>query len=134
MYRLIDSDIHHLDNCNCTKVINNNIRVIGRGIVSVEPDSAEVIIGVITQDASLSEAQEENSRVTNEVINSINEIGITTKYIQTQDYNIRSVFDYIDGKQVFRGYEISNYLELLLKNIDITGEVIDTAVKMVQIV
>lgn len=129
MYKLIDSDSYHLANYNCTKAINNNIRVIGRGVISVEPDSAEVIIGVITQDALLSKAQEENSRVTNEVINSINEIGILPKYIQTQDYNIRSVYDYIDGKQVFRAYEISNYLKVTIKNIDIAGEVIDTAVK-----
>ena len=129
MYKLIDSDSYHLANCNCTKVINNTIRVIGRGIISVEPDSAEVIIGVITQDELLSEAQEENSRVTNDVINSINEIGVLPKYIQTQDYNIRSVYDYIDGKQVFRAYEVSNYLKVTIKNIDIAGEVIDTAVK-----
>ena len=129
MYKLINSDIHHLANCNCTKVINNNIRVIGRGIISVEPDSAEVIIGVITQDTLLSEAQEENSRVTNEVINSMNKIGVLPKYIQTQDYNIRSVYDYLDGKQVFRAYEVSNHLKVIIKNIDIAGEVIDAAVK-----
>lgn len=42
--------------------------------------------------------------------------------MQTQDYNIRAVYDYIDGKQVFKGYEVSYYLKIIVKNIDIVGE------------
>ena len=49
--------------------------------------------------------------------------------MQTQDYNIRPVYDYVDGKQVFKAYEVSNQLKIIIKNIDIVGEVIDTAVK-----
>ena len=51
------------------------------------------------------------------------------KYIQTQNYNIRPNYDYIDGKQVFRGYEVSNNLKVLIRNINFAGEIIDTAVK-----
>ena len=37
----------------------------------MKPDAAEVIIGVITENAQLEVAQEENARITQQVINSI---------------------------------------------------------------
>lgn len=101
MNKAISSDNYHLSSCDCTKIVNNNIKVLGKGEISIEPDSAEIILGVITENLSLSAAQEENSKVVNQIINSLNEIGISSKYMQTQDYNIRAVYDYIDGKQVF---------------------------------
>jgi len=57
------------------------------------------------------------------------EAGVLPKYIQTKTYNIRPNYDYIDGRQVFRGYEVSNYLKILISNINFAGEIIDTAVK-----
>jgi uncharacterized protein YggE len=123
MYRLVDSD----DSCN-TKYCNK-FKVFGKGIISIKPDAAEATIGVITENSQLEIAQEENARITQKVINSMIEIGVLPQYIQTQNYNIRPNYDYIDGKQVFRGYEVSNYLKVLISNISFSGEIIDTVVK-----
>ena len=123
MYRLVDSDDY------TSSKYDNKFKVFGKGTVSVKPDSAEVTIGVITENAQLELAQEENARVTQNVINSLMKMGILPKYIQTQNYNIRPNYDYIDGRQVFRGYEVSNYLKVLISNINFAGEIIDTAVR-----
>ncbi|HEY5524085.1 MAG TPA: SIMPL domain-containing protein [Clostridium sp.] len=128
MYGLGDSDNYRLDDYASTKY-GNRFKVFGKGTVSVKPDSAEATIGVITENSQLEVAQEENATVTEQVINSIIEIGVLPKYIQTQNYNIRPNYDYIDGRQVFRGYEVSNYLKVLIGNINFAGEIIDTAVK-----
>ena len=128
MFRLVDSDNYNLPDYANSKC-GNKFKVFGKGTVSVKPDTAEVIIGVISENVQLQVAQEENTNATAKVINSIKEIGVLPKYIQTQNYNIRPNYDYIDGRQVFREYEVSNYLKVLISDINYAGEIIDTAVK-----
>jgi len=128
MFRLIDSDTYSVGNCagiNC----GNKLQVFGKGTVSVKPDTAEIVIGVITENVQLEIAQAENANTTQQVINSIEGIGILPKYIQTQNYSIRPNYDYINGSQIFRGYEVSNYLKVIIRDITFAGEIIDTAVK-----
>lgn len=126
MSLLRDSDNHNLDYAS-TKG-GNRLKVLGKGSVSVRPDAAEVIIGVVTENVQLEIAQQENARITTQVINSIKAKGVASKYIQTQNYNIRANYDYINGRQVFRGYEVSNNIRVIIRNISTVGEIIDTAV------
>jgi len=128
MFRLIDSDNYGLDDYARNKS-DNRFKVFGKGAVTIKPDAAELVIGVITENSQLEIAQEENANKTQQVINSVLRMGLLAKYIQTENYNIRSNYDYIDGKQVFRDYEVSNNLKILIRNIDLAGEIIDTAVK-----
>jgi len=90
MYGLGDSDNYSLADYASTKC-GNRFKVFGKGTVSVKPDVAEAVIGVITENAQLEVAQEENAKATQQVINSIMEIGVLPKYIQTQNYNIRPI-------------------------------------------
>ena len=125
---LRDSNNYKLDDYISGKN-HSRLKVFGKGSINVKPDAAEVGIGVITENIQLEAAQEENAKITTEVINSIKAIGVLPKYIQTHNYNIRPTYDYIEGKQVFRGYEVSNNLKILIRNIDLVGEIIDIAVK-----
>ncbi|AGX43520.1 SIMPL domain-containing protein [Clostridium saccharobutylicum] len=129
MYRLEYNDICKLNDYNSEKCENNRVRVFGQGIVNVKPDAAQVVIGVVTENLELEAAQGDNARITSQVINSIWGLGILPQYIQTQNYNIRPNYDYVNGKQVFRDYEVTNSLNILIRNINSVGEVIDTAVK-----
>lgn len=126
MHVLGDNNNYNLNNSTRGK---NRLRVVGKGTLNVRPDSAEVVVGVITENTQLEVAQEENADIAQQVINSIRAIGVPLKNIKTQNYNIRTIYDYINGRQIFRGYEIINNLEILISNIDTLGEVIDTAVK-----
>ena len=128
MYRVGDSYDYNLDDYDSAKY-GNKLKVFGKGILSVKPDVADVVLGVITENIQLEVAQQENAKITKQVINSIEEIGVLPKNIQTQNYNIRSNYDYINGKQIFRGYEVSNNLNVIITNINSAGEIIDTAVK-----
>ena len=125
---LRDSNNYKLDDYISGKN-HSRLKVFGKGSINVKPDAAEVGIGVITENIQLEAAQEENAKITTQVINSIKAIGVLPKYIQTHNYNIRPTYDYIEGKQVFRGYEVSNNLKILIRNIDLVGEIIDIAVK-----
>ena len=107
----------------------NRLKVFGGGIVNAKPDKAEIAIGVITENKQLELAQKENAKITQQVIDSIKSMGVLEKDIQTKNYNIRTKYDYIDGKQEFRGYEVTNYLKVVVRNINDVGERIHTAVK-----
>jgi uncharacterized protein YggE len=128
MFRLINNDDYSLDDFSRSGQ-HNKLEVFGKGVVTVKPDSAEVVIGVRTENPQLEIAQEDNARITENVISSITKVGVLPKYIQTQNYNIRTNYDYIEGKQVFRGYEVNNNLKVLIRNLELAGEIIDTAVK-----
>jgi uncharacterized protein YggE len=83
------------------------IKVTGEGELAVPPDSASVNLGVITESKQLITAQQQNSLDVAKVINSLISLGITKNHIQTFDYRIESDYDYEEGKQIFRGYKIT---------------------------
>ncbi|MDR3597330.1 SIMPL domain-containing protein [Clostridium sp.] len=128
MYRFEDIDNYSLRDYYGIKG-GKKLKIFGKGTVNAKPDVAEVVIGVITENVQLEAAQEENAKITQQVINSIIEIGVLPEYIQTQNYNVRADYDYINGKQVFKGYEVSNNLKVTITEINSAGEIIDTAVR-----
>lgn len=108
---------------------NRLISVVGNSKIEVEPDYAELQIQVMTQAVELQEAQRENAVKMNRVIQSLLELGIDRSDIQTAFYNVTPRYDYIQGKQVFRGYEVTNAITVKVENINSVGVVIDTAIK-----
>jgi len=57
------------------------------------------------------------------ILNDLYNIGIDQEDIQTIDISIRKVYDYEEGKQIFRGYEVVHILRVTVRNIDQVGEV-----------
>ena len=103
--------------------------VIGNGSLSVEPNIVQIQLEVRTENKQLSQAQKENSYGMNQVIESLLELGIARENIQTISYTIFPQYDYIEGKQVFRGYEVTNAITVKITSIQEVGNVIDVAVQ-----
>ncbi|NYF25361.1 SIMPL domain-containing protein [Sporosarcina sp. JAI121] len=103
--------------------------VTGIGDLSIEPNIAQVQLAVNTENKDLSVAQQENAYVMNQVIESLLELGISRENIQTTTYNISPQYDYVEGKQVFRGYQVTNAITVKITNIEQVGNVIDVAVQ-----
>lgn len=116
-----------IDNFDLKKP-GNILKVMGEGIVNLKPDIAQVVIGVITENVKLKESQNENTRIVNGIISSLTNMGIKSSDMQTTNYTVRIKNDYVDGKEIFRGYEVSNYLKISVTDIDSVGEVIDVSV------
>ncbi|MFB5195520.1 SIMPL domain-containing protein [Neobacillus sp. KR4-4] len=108
---------------------SNLIKVSGEGEIDVQPDSALVNLGIITESKQLITAQQQNSAEATKVIDSLIELGITKNHIQTFDYRIESDYDYDQGKQIFRGYKITHILKVIIDDLSIIGKVVDTAVQ-----
>ncbi|QFF97627.1 DUF541 domain-containing protein [Psychrobacillus glaciei] len=105
------------------------ITVTGNGKISVQPNYVQIQIEVITEGKDVSIAQQENANIMNRVIQSILALSIPKEDIQTAAYNVFPNYDYIEGKQVLRGYEVTNAINVKLKDTSQIGTVIDTAVQ-----
>ncbi|KON87088.1 hypothetical protein AF332_09885 [Sporosarcina globispora] len=106
----------------------NILRVSGEGKLAVQPDQANIKLGVVTEDEELQNAQEQNAAAISNIKKSLNDIGITDKQIQTSDFTIFPQYDFVDGKQIFRGYRVEHILSITVNEIEDTGLVVDTAV------
>lgn len=113
----------------CMVYNNCRLKVEGKGIIVAEPDKVTAILGVLTENVQLETAQKENAETVSSVINSLIRLGVPKEAIQTQAYNIEPVYDYIDGKQVFREYRVVHNLKVDIKNVGMAGKIIDAAVE-----
>lgn len=105
------------------------IKVSGEGELAIQPDSAAVNLGVITEKKELIAAQKQNSLEVTKVINSLLSLGISENQLQTFDYRIESDYDYDQGKQIFRGYKITHILQVKIDDLLLVGKIVDTAVQ-----
>ena len=110
---------------------NNNytLTVEGKGEVRVVPDQALLSVGVVTENEQLLPAQQENTIKSNQIISAVKQLGIEDTSIKTTLYNIQPKYEYIDGKTIFKGYQVEHQLEILIKEIAKVGEIIDAAFK-----
>jgi uncharacterized protein len=106
----------------------NILRVSGEGKLAVQPDQANIKLGVLTEDKELLKAQEQNAAAISSVKKALNAIGITDQQIKTSDFTIFPQYDFVDGKQIFRGYRVEHILGITVDEIENTGLVVDTAV------
>ena len=102
--------------------------VTGNGEIAAEPDYVQIQVEVRTQGKEVSTAQQENSQIMNRVIGSLMALNIPREDIQTAHYSISPMYDYVDGRQSFRGYEVQNVITVKIMDISQAGIVIDTAV------
>ncbi|MEO4054773.1 SIMPL domain-containing protein [Solibacillus sp. CAU 1738] len=105
------------------------LTVTGNGKVNAKASYVQVQLEVITKGEDVSKPQQENAIIMNRVIQSILELNIPREDIQTVAYNIAPIYEYIEGKQIFKGYEVSNAINVKIKDISQVGTVIDTAVE-----
>lgn len=103
--------------------------MIGEGSVLVQPDMAQIVLGVETENKVLREAQSENAQKISTIIQALRNIGIQEEHIQTDNFTIFPMYDFLDGKQVFRGYRVEHLLRVTVIDIKKIGLVVDTAVE-----
>ncbi|WP_107948672.1 SIMPL domain-containing protein [Lysinibacillus parviboronicapiens] len=105
------------------------ITVTGNGKVLAAASYVQLQIEVSTQGENVQEAQQENANIMYRVLQSILALNIPRENVQTAAYNIAPIYDFVDGKQVFKGYEVSNAITVKIPDTNQVGAVIDTAVQ-----
>lgn len=102
-----------------------SITVSGTGSVSVKPDMVSIKFVVRNTGWNCPQAAERNAINTTNTINAIKEAGIPESDISTYDYSITQ-----DNSHSYAGeYSVRNTIAVIIRNIELTGKVIDAAVK-----
>ncbi|MGC5324367.1 SIMPL domain-containing protein [Brevibacillus sp. SYSU BS000544] len=104
------------------------IEVVGEGRISTAPDQAIITLGVMTEGQNLEAVQKENNEKTANIIRSLMAMGIPKEDIKTSEYRIDTMYDYVEGRQIFRGYRVTHLLQITINQVGLTGRVVDTAV------
>lgn len=112
-----------MDACTC------RLKLEGTGTVRVEPDVAAAVLGVVTEGLQLGEVQRENAAKIAQVVDTLVSMGVDKSDIQTQAYTIEPRYDYVEGKQIFRGYRVVHNLSVTIREPARSGDVIDAAVR-----
>lgn len=107
----------------------HTINVNGTATIKVTPDIATISFGVQTQDVSSKKAQTDNATLMAAVTKALKAAGITDKDMQTSGYYINPQYSYgekADQNKV-TGYQVSNSVNVTVKDISKVGAIIDTA-------
>ncbi len=113
----------------CVEPCACDLKVEGTGRVKVRPDIAVAELGAVTENRQLGTAQEENAASMTSIIRTLNGMGIPPADIQTSTYSITPQYDYIEGRQVFRGYRVEHMLRVTIRDTARIGTIVDSAVQ-----
>lgn len=102
-----------------------SITVSGSGSVTVKPDMVSMKFIVRNSGWNCPQVAEKNAVLTKSALEAIREIGIPASDISTYDYSITQ-----DNTHSYAGeYTARNTIAVVVRNIDMTGKVIDAAIK-----
>ena len=100
------------------------ITVSGTGVVTLPADQLTVRFLVRTSEWNVNFAREKNAETTTKVIAKIKEAGVLDGDVTTVDYRITQ-----DNSNSYPGkYTVVNYVQVLIRDIDNAGTIIDNAV------
>jgi uncharacterized protein YggE len=102
--------------------------VSGTGIVKATPDQAFVTFAVESRSKNPKEAQTQNANSMASVHSRLLALGLPKDAIRTLSYDLSLESDWVNGRQVPRGYVARNTIEARVDDITRVGEIIDGAI------
>lgn len=108
----------------------NDITVTGESNIKATPDLVSVYFNAQTSGNTSKEANDKNSEMVDKIIVALVKQGFERKDIQTEGFNIYEDFDWINNKQVSKGYKATHQIKIQLTTNGSSkiGEVIDAGV------
>jgi uncharacterized protein YggE len=100
----------------------------GEGVVKAAPDQAWVMLAVESRSKNPKDAQAQNAKAMTSVQERLIAAGLPKDAIRTRSYDLNLESDWVNGRQVPRGYIARNTIEVRLDDITRVGEVIDIAI------
>ena len=101
------------------------ITVNGEAKRAVVPDEAHVYVAVQAKSAKLANAKAEHDKKLKSLLKLAGDMGIEEKYRKTQHSSVHPEYDYIDGRQKFRGYMVSSAIDLTVKKTETIGDLME---------
>ena len=102
----------------------DTIAISAEGKVTALPDIATISVGVQTENKAVSAAQKENSTKMNAIIEKVKSFSVAAEDIKTSNYSIYPQYDYVNGRQIERGYMVTQNIDVKVRNLDKIGEIL----------
>ena len=102
---------------------------VGQATLTRAPDLAFVTASVETRAANPRDAQRLNAETIAAVLAKLAAARIPKDALRTLGYDIQQQFDYVQGKQVPRGYLARNSVEVKIDDVARVGEMLDVVVQ-----
>ena len=116
------------------QITGNTITVFDSGEIYAKPDLALSTFSVVTEAKTVGEAMDENAKKMNDIIYFIKEQGVEEKDLKTTGFNLypryeyqkveTEIYPYPPGKRVLVGYEVTQSLEVKIRDMTKIGEII----------
>lgn len=101
------------------------ITVAGSGEAMAKPDVARVTLSVQTgPQPDAKTALNLLSQKFNAVVAAVKSNGVKDNDVKTVNLSVHPMYDYVDGQQHLRGFEASESIEVKIRDLDKTGQVI----------
>jgi uncharacterized protein YggE len=112
-----------------TGTSEHTISVSGTGRVLIDPDIADLRLGVTVEKPTVKEARDANAQAMSAVIASLRQLKVAEKDIQTSTLSLTPVYDYrANGEQPrLIGYNLTNAVAVTIRDLDVVGDAIDAA-------
>ncbi|MBI4812442.1 SIMPL domain-containing protein [Candidatus Falkowbacteria bacterium] len=106
----------------------HSIMITGEGRVIGVPDIANIQLGYSVEKKTVAEAQKDNTEKMNAAVKKIkDDLKIEAKDIQTTSYNIYPAYDWLDGRQRLRGYQVSQNISIKARDLEKVSKILDLA-------
>ena len=105
------------------------VSATGFSEIDLEPDYAEVGFYIVTRHNTSAElSAEENTQISNLVIDELRFAGLSMNDIETVSYHNSDEYDWEDGKRIFKCYKTTHTIKATIDDIDDVGLYIEIAV------
>jgi uncharacterized protein YggE len=102
------------------------IVVSGTGRVAVQPDVAELRLGITTARPSIEVARADAAATMTGILAAIDAAGIDRHDVRTTLLSVQPRYDYRDGKApALTGYELANVVDVTVRDLALLGDVVD---------
>jgi uncharacterized protein YggE len=98
--------------------VKNTIAVSGEGKILAKPDIGKVSLTVLSESKTVAAAQKDNTEKMNKTTQAMKDLGVDGKDLKTTNYNIYPNYQYIAGKSVIIGYQVSQTLDVKIRQLD----------------
>ena len=106
------------------------VTATAEAVITVEPDQAEMDIGVVSQARNAPDAAKENAEKLSRVLAQVKKILGSGDEVKTAAYSLTPNYRYPQGgKPEITGYTASNTLRIRTGNLDTVGKLIDAAMQ-----
>ncbi len=101
----------------------------GEGRISGTPDKVSILVASVTEARDADGAARQSARVQSEVIAAAKTLVGTQGLVKTAAYGLTALYDFNNGKQTQRGYQVRSTIAIEMWDTKLVGAVIDATVK-----